>query len=36
MAGSSGSFKDLVWLDIWKKHQYLNFETQVFIKLLNY
>ena len=46
IAGSSGSFKDSMWLVIWKKCEYLkffrwknvldlNFETQVFIELLN-
>ena len=46
IAGSSGSFKDSMGLVIWKKHEYLNFfriknvldlnfETQVFIELLN-
>ena len=46
IAGSSGSFKELMWLVIWKKHEYLNFFrinnvldlnflTQVFIELLN-
>ena len=45
MAGSSDSFKDLMWLVIWKKREYLNsfrlqkcaiyliFDIQVLIKL---
>ena len=49
IAGSSGSFKDSLWLVIWKKARVfefflfkikkngldLNFESQVFIELLN-
>ena len=47
IAESSGSFKDSMWLVVWKKREYfnfcfriknvldLNFETQVFIELLN-
>ena len=45
MAGSSGSFKDSMWLVVWKKREYLNFsiengldlnfETQVFKELQN-
>ena len=45
MAGSSGWFKDSMWLIVWKEREYLhfwiesgidlNFETQVFIELQN-